>query len=135
MRVAWMRAACSTAGTLSQRSARTSAASARFAGRQLLRQLLEPSAVIHKDFRLHKVLTEDGRVYDGVIVEETAESLTLVPNLLTPKQTQRIPKAAIEFRAESQVSPMPAGLVDVLQQAEIVELLAYLRSLEAVSQP
>lgn len=102
----------------------------RFQGRKLLKQILNPSDEIHKDFKSYKILTEDGKVLTGMIREETETDLLLIPSLLTPKITKKVAKKSIEFKAESKISQMPPGLVNVLTETEIRQLLSYLNSLE-----
>ena len=76
------------------------------------------------------MLTDDGEVVTGLIREENNKQLIIVPNLLTPEVTKTIDKNKIEFKTESKVSQMPEGLLDILQETEIMDLLSYLESLE-----
>jgi len=46
------------------------------------------------------------------------------PSMLAP-ETQEIRKADIKAREVSKISPMPPGLLDMLNKQEILDLLAY----------
>ena len=100
----------------------------RLSGRRLLQQILEPSSEIHKDFRSWKILTADGQAINGIIQKETQESIELVTNLLLPDNVTSVPKSEIDLKIESNISSMPAGLVDVLSREEILSLVGFLES-------
>lgn len=97
-------------------------------GIELLRHMIEPSATIHQDFQTHRFLLADGRVVTGVIAKETKNHYDVATNLLTPNSLTRVPKRDIELQSASKVSPMPAGLLDVLTKREIIDLHGYVQS-------
>lgn len=90
----------------------------------VLENVLDPSAVVGRDFRLTTIATSEGRVLTGIIVEESTESLTLK----TPKEDVILTKSEIEDRKQSRLSMMPEGLFEKLSEAEIRNLVAYLAS-------
>ncbi len=49
-------------------------------------------------------------------------------NLLLPQAVTRVAKARIEYKVASKISPMPAGLLNVLTKQEILDLLAFVES-------
>ncbi|MDF1842005.1 MAG: GDSL-type esterase/lipase family protein [Rubripirellula sp.] len=102
----------------------------RYRGQKLLRQLLDPSSEINKDYQTFRFLLTDGRVVSGVIVQEDKKSFQVVANLLTPDVKIRVEKDAIEQQIKSSVSAMPAGLLDVLTKDEIIDLLVFLQTKE-----
>jgi putative heme-binding domain-containing protein len=97
-------------------------------GRELLEHILEPSREIAEGYRTVQFVLESGRVVSGVVTGETDESLRVTPNLLVPESVVTIPKSQVEERVASRVSPMPAGLVNVLEREEILDLLAFLEA-------
>ena len=97
-------------------------------GKDLLVQILDPSSKIDDDYRTVQFLLSDGRVMSGVVASETSETYTIRPNLLTPEKIKRIQKTDVEERFPSQVSPMPAGLVNVLTRQEILDLVSFLEA-------
>ena len=97
-------------------------------GRELLDHILEPSREIAEGYRTVQFVLDSGRVVSGVVTGETDQSLRVTPNLLVPESVVTIPKGQVEERVASRVSPMPAGLVNVLEREEILELLAFLEA-------
>ena len=63
------------------------------------------------------------------VVEETADRLRLLPNLLKPDKIETIEKSSIEARRIAEVSTMPTGLLDTYSVEEIFDLLAFVQSL------
>jgi putative membrane-bound dehydrogenase-like protein len=98
----------------------------------LLSNILTPSAVIQDDYRMHIILTDDGRIYSGIPSEETERYLKLLV-AESPEPTQ-IPKSAIESREIAAVSLMPDGLLANLTDAEAIDLIGYLQSAPQVTQ-
>jgi putative heme-binding domain-containing protein len=103
------------------------AVSSRFARRDILESIIEPSKVISEQYANTMILTTSGKILDGRVVEENDQRIILQPNPLQPERIE-IKKSAIEKRAFSKVSPMPAKLVDTYTKDEILDLLAYLES-------
>ena len=97
-------------------------------GKDLLLQILDPSLKIDDDYRMVQFLLTDGRVVSGVVASETPETYTIRPNLLMPEKIKRIQKKDVEERFVSQVSPMPAGLINVLTKQEILDLISFLEA-------
>ncbi|MBI3856942.1 MAG: hypothetical protein HY293_14740, partial [Planctomycetes bacterium] len=103
------------------------AVSTRFARKDIVESIIEPSKVISEQVANTLILTTSGKILDGRILEENAQRIVLQPNPLQPEKIE-IKKSDIEKRALSKVSPMPAKLVDTFTKEEILDLLAYLES-------
>ena len=90
----------------------------------LLRNLIDPSAEIPADYRATIVATHEGRIVNGVLLRETDEILVLA------SETGRIELAQseVEARRTDPNSLMPEGQLDALEEAEVVDLVAYLGS-------
>jgi hypothetical protein len=73
------------------------------------------------------VLT-DGRVISGVIVKDEGDEYHVMTNLLAPQIVTQIAKADIDQQVASKISPMPAGLANVLTKDEITDLVSYLEA-------
>jgi len=97
----------------------------------LLENVIDPSAVVNRDWRLTIVVLEDGRVLDGVVVERTDRTITLQD--ATQQRTIAIDEIA-EIRTTNR-SPMPDGLLDQLDIDQIRNLIAYLRHSAQVPLP
>ncbi|WP_164101685.1 PVC-type heme-binding CxxCH protein [Candidatus Laterigemmans baculatus] len=92
----------------------------------LLESTVFPSASIVRDYEPVKVLTVDGRLLTGIVVDQTAEAVTVQQQTGKPLQ---IPRDEIEVIEASTVSLMPAGLEDALNEQELADIIAYLSSL------
>jgi putative membrane-bound dehydrogenase-like protein len=97
----------------------------------LLSNIVDPSAVVTKDFQLTRLVLADGRVLGGMIVGENEATITVQ----TPQERQTIPRADIESREASMLSLMPDGLLQPLGEQEILDLVAYLRGDSQVEGP
>ena len=98
--------------------------SARFGRKDLLMHILEPSAVIDEKFKVTTVTRADDSIVSGALDREDDERVVLKPNPLAPDVVE-IGKAQIKSRTLSDVSPMPAGLLNVLKAEQILDLLAW----------
>jgi putative heme-binding domain-containing protein len=97
-------------------------------GRELLAHVLDPSLAIADPYRTVQFVLESGRVESGVVAEETPTTWCIRPSLLTPEIVKTLRKADVEERIVSQVSPMPAGLLNVLDRDEILDLLSFMEA-------
>lgn len=78
------------------------------------------------------VTTRDGRTYTGNLVGENERQITI---RTIGQESLQISKAEIQSRETTESSLMPAGLFETLTEQEVIDLVAYLRSAEQVSQP
>jgi putative heme-binding domain-containing protein len=90
----------------------------------LLANVLDPSALIGKDYLAHVVATSDGRVLTGLIKSDDKDSLTLQ----TANELLVIPVGDVEERRPSELSMMPDDLWTPLSEFEVRSLAAYLAS-------
>jgi putative heme-binding domain-containing protein len=99
----------------------------------LLGNILTPSAIIQDAYKMHIVLTEDGRVYSGVPAGENERQLRL--RVANQEQPVLIAKSKIESREVAPVSMMPDGMLTTLKDPEVLDLIAYLKGLKQVDLP
>ena len=90
----------------------------------ILTNVMDPSALIGKDYIAHVVSTTDGRVLTGLIRTEDKDALTLQ----TANETVVVPLKEVESRKPSSESMMPADQWLPLSDHEIRSLVAYLAS-------
>ena len=88
----------------------------------LLSNILDPSALIGKDYIPHVLETSDGRVLTGLVRDETPTALTLI----TATETLIVPKNEIDSREASKKSMMPEDILKPLSDDEVRGLFAYL---------
>lgn len=104
--------------------------SSRFSRRDILQSILSPSEVVSETYRNVQVLTTDGRVLVGRVLNEgdyRSETLKLAVDPLRPSQVVQLNKREIDQSQLSATSPMPKGLLDTFSESEIRDLLAYLQ--------
>ena len=93
----------------------------------LLGNILTPSAVVHDDYRMTLVFTDDGQVYSGVVENEGDRQLRL--RVANADEPVTIAVSRIQDREITTQSMMPNGLLDRLADTEVIDLFAYLRDL------
>lgn len=97
----------------------------------LLENLVDPNATLDADYRMTIFALADGRIINGLIAEQTDRTVTIQ----TPTDRIIVPKDEIEEKRTSELSLMPEGLLDSLQEQEIADLLRYLQSPTQVPRP
>ncbi|MBD3673844.1 MAG: c-type cytochrome [Planctomycetaceae bacterium] len=100
----------------------------RYSARDLLDQVVNPSKVINDQFSAVIVVTEEGLVHTGVVVNLNGDSMTLNTDLTDPNKRVNIDRKKVDELTVSKVSPMPVGLFDRMTEEEILDLVAYLIS-------
>ncbi|MDB4480969.1 c-type cytochrome [bacterium] len=104
----------------------------RYSAHDLLDQVVNPSKVINDQFSSVSVLTEDGIMHNGVIVnlgiKRNGATLVLNTDLADPNERVVIDRNSIEDLRVSKTSPMPNGLFDRMKEEEILDLVAFLLS-------
>jgi putative heme-binding domain-containing protein len=90
---------------------------------QLLSNVLDPSLVIGAGYQARTVITSDGRVLSGLVVEDTPERIVLK---MQGGKTETIPRSDVEEDAVSPLSLMPEGLERQLSPQELADLIAFL---------
>ena len=91
----------------------------------LLGSLVDPNAQIRREYLSRVVVTTDGRVYAGLIVDQSAGDVTVAD---AKDQRAVIPRAEIATLSESRVSLMPENILKTLSPTEVRNLFAYLQS-------
>jgi putative heme-binding domain-containing protein len=97
----------------------------------LLMKLLDPSAVVARDYQLTVVTTSSGRIISGLVKAENDKILSLQ----TQNEVVRVDKSDIEERRRSPQSMMPDGLLTPLSAAEVRDLIAYVSGAGQVPLP
>ncbi|HEX7447516.1 MAG TPA: PVC-type heme-binding CxxCH protein [Pirellulales bacterium] len=88
----------------------------------LLENLIDPSALVGRDYQLTVIETTDGRVLNGIVTGDDGDVLTVQ----TQNERVLLPKNEIEQRQPSKLSLMPEGVLDKLTERELRDLIAYL---------
>jgi putative heme-binding domain-containing protein len=93
---------------------------------RLLEDIIDPNRNVDQAFRSTTLALKNGQVVTGLVLREEGEVVVLADQ---QGKDVRVTKNSIEKRTVSQLSPMPANLVDQIPEADFYHLLAYLLSL------
>jgi len=104
------------------------ALSGRFSARDILESTLDPSKQISDQYEAVTVVTVDGKVVTGRIVNLAGDSIRINTNMLDPDAQVGIDRKQIDEIVPSKISMMPKGMLNVLQEDEILDLMAFLLS-------
>jgi uncharacterized repeat protein (TIGR03806 family) len=99
----------------------------RLAPRALLESIILPSKSIAEGYALAEFKMKSGDVVIGRIEREEERTVSIRP-LAANEEVVVIRKTDIDERNLSQLSNMPSGILDTLDEAQILDLLAYLTS-------
>jgi putative heme-binding domain-containing protein len=91
----------------------------------LLISLVDPTGVVRKEYQAYQVATHDGRVFSGLIVDQSPETITLRDSKGVRTQVAR---SEIDELRESNVSLMPEALYKEFSPQELRDLFRFLQS-------
>lgn len=97
----------------------------------VLSNIVDPSAVVNKDFRMSVIRHADGRVLNGIVTSQDDERVVLQ----TPTEKLTILRTDIDEIALSTLSAMPEGILQPLAEDQIRDLVAYVMSPSQVAMP
>jgi putative heme-binding domain-containing protein len=96
----------------------------------VVQNVVDPSALIAREYQVTLIRTKDKRVVSG-IATETPDGYKVV----TETGTTIIPKTQIDKLKKSELSMMPEGLLSGMSDGDVVDLFAYLRTTAQVPLP
>ena len=102
--------------------------SGRFSARDILESVVEPSKVISDQYAAVTILTSDGKVVTGRIVNLSGDEFRVSENMLDPGNLTMVDRKLIEEMAPAKLSMMPQGLLNTLNEEEVLDLMPYLLS-------
>jgi putative heme-binding domain-containing protein len=91
----------------------------------VIENVIDPNAVIGRDYQARVVRTNDGQVITGLLLSEGESSLTI----RTATETIEVLRSEVDEFTVSENSFMPVGLLDTLDDRQRIELFKYLLSL------
>ncbi|MEO1011414.1 MAG: hypothetical protein AAFX53_08925 [Bacteroidota bacterium] len=71
---------------------------------------------------------KDGKKIAGRVLSEEGDSVALAPNPFNESYRVQLAKSNVEKQELSPISPMPTGLLNRLNEQEVLDLFAYLKS-------
>ena len=105
-----------------------SSVAGRFSFRDLSESLVDPSKVVSDQYRASIITTLSGRAITGRVVGEEDGKLTVITDPENATKIARIAKGDVDQIEASKISLMPKGLLNVLSEDEVLDLLAYMMS-------
>lgn len=90
----------------------------------LLTSIVDPSAVIRKEYLNYNLKTKDGRTITGSVIEESAASITLA-NVANERTT--VARETIASMEDSGISLMPEGLLHPMTPQDRRDLFSYIQ--------
>ncbi|HVC95695.1 MAG TPA: PQQ-dependent sugar dehydrogenase [Pirellulales bacterium] len=91
----------------------------------LLQHAIQPSLKIDEQYAAYTIVTDDGRVLSGLIVEKTDEEIVIKT---VERQIVRIARGNVEEMTRSEKSLMPDRVLSDLTAQEAADLFEYIRS-------
>ncbi|MBI3823391.1 MAG: c-type cytochrome, partial [Planctomycetes bacterium] len=90
----------------------------------VLENVLDPSAIVPREYQVTVIETKAGRTLSGIVKKENDASVTLQ----LQNEVVVIPKADIDTRTATKQSMMPDGAFEQLRIEEVRDLIGYLAS-------
>jgi len=92
---------------------------------QWVTAILDPAANIESKYRQYRLLTDDGQIFAGVVIDQSDEAVRV--GLSDGKRVEVLRKELESIEA-SEISMMPEGLHETLSAGQIGEIICFLRS-------
>lgn len=103
-------------------------AAGRFSSHDLLESVVDPSKSVSDQYQAVIIATVDGKVVTGRIANLNNDTMMVMTDMLDPGNFTNIRREDVEEMKPSPVSMMPTGLLNTLQEDEVLDLMAYLLS-------
>ncbi|MEJ7644525.1 MAG: heme-binding protein [Chryseolinea sp.] len=100
----------------------------RFTTKDILEAIIEPSKTISDQYNATVFFLKTGGSVIGRLVKEDDAKYYVAQNPFAPQTVRDIPKDQVVRSIPSEVSPMPPGTINRLNEDELKDLLAYLMS-------
>jgi len=97
----------------------------------LMVNVVDPSAVIAKDYMVSLIYMKDDDVYSGIVTKDDDTSISVT----VESGVQVLQKSDIKEIKHSELSMMPEGLLTPLSKQELINLVSYLRTASQVPLP
>lgn len=99
----------------------------RFRAIEIGESIIDPSRVVSDQYRATTLHMKDGSSVYGRVVNQSGRIMTINTNMLSSEQSS-IDARDVERMVPSERSMMPRGLIDTMNENEVLDLLAYLIS-------
>jgi putative heme-binding domain-containing protein len=89
---------------------------------EMLTHILKPSLKVDEKFATWSVVTDDGKIHNGLLISQTDSEVVLKT---AERKTVRIPRSEIDVMKKSPQSLMPEGILSDQTAQEAADLLAW----------
>jgi putative heme-binding domain-containing protein len=100
----------------------------RYTLRDFMENIVEPSKVISDQYDSHLIEKKDGSLVIGRVVSDDGGTLQVMMNPFAPTQLTTVKSSEVKSKKTQAVSMMPPGMINVLNQDELLDLIAYVLS-------
>jgi putative heme-binding domain-containing protein len=100
----------------------------RFSARDLIESIVDPSKEVSDQYAAIVIEKNDGTEVTGRIANLNDNNIMVNANMYDPNDMVRVNRKDIKSIQHAKVSMMPSGLLNVLKEDEILDLLAFLLS-------
>lgn len=105
-----------------------SGAAGRYSPQDLLESIIEPSKEISDQYSASLFTKNDGTVISGRIANLSGDTIRIITDMFNPGEMTVVKRSDIKSMEPAPTSMMPPGLVNMLKEDEILDLMAYLLS-------
>ncbi|MEM6764496.1 MAG: c-type cytochrome [Bacteroidota bacterium] len=105
-----------------------SQAHSRFNTWTLMDAIISPSLDVSDQYASTMLSLTNGKKLIGRLMDETADSITLNTNPYDPSIVETVALTMVQTKDKSAVSPMPPGMLNRLNEKEVINLMAYIQS-------
>lgn len=100
----------------------------RYSLRDLMENIIDPSKVINEQYQSTQLEKKDGSLVVGLVTMDENEKLFVMSSPLAPDAITIVDKHDVKSRKPFNVSMMPPGLINSLNEDELLDLVAYILS-------
>lgn len=100
----------------------------RYSIRDILVAICEPSQSISEQYQASTITLKDGSQLYGRLIYKNDKEIAVAPNPFNFGELQKKPAQLVEKIEPSQISMMPFGTINAMNQEELQDLIAYLIS-------
>ncbi|MCI0334611.1 MAG: c-type cytochrome, partial [Planctomycetes bacterium] len=102
--------------------------SGRFSARDILESVMDPDKVISDQYAAVTVITTNGKAITGRIVNFGRNAIDINTDMLDPTAVETVNPSDVDELETATVSMMPSGLLNTLNETELLDLFAFLLS-------
>jgi putative heme-binding domain-containing protein len=100
----------------------------RFSPRDLLESIIVPSMEVSDQYQQVVLVLKKGTPVTGRIVNLSGDNYSVMEDMYEPGELTKVDARQVKEVRPSKLSPMPEGLLNMLHDDEVLDLLAYLLS-------